>query len=55
MSVNEELEEDPTLINHDPYGDGWLIDLEVLNEDETKELMDHKEYEEFIDKGGRDE
>ena len=24
VAVNEELDEDPTLINHDPYGDGWL-------------------------------
>lgn len=55
ISINEELEEDPKIINHDPYGDGWLIDLEMFNEDEAIELMDAKEYEEFIEQGGNDE
>ncbi len=55
VSVNEELEEDPNLIQQDPYGDGWMIELEILNEDEAKDLMDCSEYEDYIKRGGKDE
>jgi glycine cleavage system H protein len=34
--VNEEVLENPRLINYDPYGDGWLIEMELSNAD--KEL-----------------
>ena len=33
VEVNEELDEDPTLINHDPYGDGWLVKVRPMNLD----------------------
>ncbi len=36
--VNEELEDEPTLINEDPYGRGWLFEMEITNPDELKEL-----------------
>lgn len=55
VAVNEEIEEDPALIMHDPYGDGWMIQLEHINEDELKNLMDSAEYEEYISSGGTDE
>ena len=31
--VNEEVLENPRLINYDPYGDGWLIEMELTNAD----------------------
>ncbi|MCX5904634.1 MAG: glycine cleavage system protein GcvH [Proteobacteria bacterium] len=55
VSVNEELEDDPSLMQHDPYGDGWMIELETVNDDEAKNLMDSEEYEEYIKEGGADE
>jgi glycine cleavage system H protein len=55
VSVNEELEDDPSLMQNDPYGDGWMIELETVNEDEAKNLMDSEEYEEYIKEGGADE
>jgi len=55
VAVNEELEDDPSLLQHDPYGDGWMIELETVNEDEVKNLMDSEEYEEFIKNGGGEE
>ncbi|MCB9343613.1 MAG: glycine cleavage system protein GcvH [Lewinellaceae bacterium] len=36
---------DPALINSDPYGDGWIIKMEVSNPDDVKELMDAGAYE----------
>ncbi|HDM90898.1 MAG TPA: glycine cleavage system protein GcvH [candidate division WOR-3 bacterium] len=37
--VNEELEDDPSIVNKDPYGEGWLFEIEMSNPDELKELM----------------
>jgi len=40
--VNEELEDEPKLINDDPYGDGWILKIEPSNMDEFNKLMDIK-------------
>ncbi len=37
--VNEELEDDPSIVNKDPYGEGWLFEIEMSNPDELKDLM----------------
>lgn len=50
IAVNEELEEDPTIINHDPYGDGWLLELELIHRDEIESLMDYEEYQKYLEK-----
>ena len=45
ISVNQEIIENPRLINYDPYGDGWIMDMELTNADaEVSELIfgDHK-------------
>ena len=40
LEVNEQLEDDSTLINKDPYGDGWIMVLEPSNlEPDLKNLM----------------
>jgi len=40
VEVNEELEGDPTLINNDPYGEGWIVLIEPSNLDaDLKNLM----------------
>ena len=51
-AVNEELDEDPSIINHDPYGDGWILELELMHRDEVESLMDYEEYQQFLDRGG---
>jgi len=33
------IEEDPTLINKDPYGEGWLVKIKLENLDEIKNLI----------------
>ncbi len=42
IEVNEALENDPSLLNKDPYGDGWLIKIKVS--DTTGDLMDASAY-----------
>lgn len=48
-AVNENVLEDPSLINVDPYGKGWLIEAEVADPEELERLMSHDEYETFIE------
>ena len=48
--VNLELEDEPALINTDPYGNGWLLKLELSNPAELDALMDSHEYDEFVTK-----
>jgi glycine cleavage system H protein len=37
--VNEELEDEPSLINTDPYGEGWIIKIEPSDADELDNLI----------------
>ncbi|HEX3006551.1 MAG TPA: glycine cleavage system protein GcvH [Bacteroidales bacterium] len=46
--VNSKLEDNPELVNKDPYGDGWMIKVAVDNSSEVNELMDAKAYEAMI-------
>jgi glycine cleavage system H protein len=51
-AVNADLTENPTLINEDPYHEGWLIEVALADESELEELMGVDEYEEFIQSQG---
>ncbi len=48
-TVNEIVLEDPSLINVDPYGKGWLIEAEIDDPEELETLMSLDEYEVFIE------
>jgi len=53
--INEKLLDNPSCINTDCYGDGWIVRIELLDkEKENKELMDVKEavkhYKKILDK-----
>jgi glycine cleavage system H protein len=45
VAINEDLDSDPALINADPYGDGWLFELELLDTEELDGLKDAEAYE----------
>lgn len=47
-SVNKTLEDEPEIINRDPYGDGWICRLVNYDEDQARTLMTAREYEEYI-------
>lgn len=49
LLVNLELESEPTLVNEDPMGEGWLLQIHPTNPKELEELMDEEEYEQFIE------
>lgn len=48
LEVNEALDDDPALVNTDPYGDGWMVRLAVTDPSELDELMSAAEYEEHV-------
>ena len=48
VSINDQIENNPEIINSDPYGEGWLIKISPLDINEKEKLIDHKSYEEFI-------
>ena len=44
VAVNEALADNPQLLNDDPYGEGWLIEIEVADESEFEALLDAGAY-----------
>lgn len=48
-AVNESVREDPSLINVDPYGKGWLVEVEISEPEEIEHLMSQEDYETFIE------
>jgi len=47
---NPELENSPELVNQEPYGKGWLIELEISDPKEADELLEATAYEEHCAK-----
>jgi len=48
VEVNEDLADSPEIINEDPYGNGWLVTLEMNDPSELNDLMSKSEYEKFL-------
>ena len=48
LAVNEALEESPGLVNHDPYGEGWIVEAKPHNPAELDSLMTKEAYLEML-------
>lgn len=48
LAVNPHLEDQPTIINEDPYNEGWLVEVRLKNDSELDALMDMDEYYHFV-------
>lgn len=48
LEVNDDLPENPEMLNEDPYGDGWIIKIEMSDPEELQDLMNATEYEEYV-------
>ena len=48
-AVNETLLDQPELVNDDPYGEGWMIEIELTDEAELDALLSPEEYREQIE------
>jgi glycine cleavage system H protein len=43
-SINEDLSDSPELINADPYGDAWMVQIRISDSSELDDLMDAETY-----------
>ena len=48
LEVNELVEDEPELVNTDPYGDGWMIKVEVEDESQLNDLLSSEDYKKLI-------
>ncbi len=48
VAVNDALDDDPALVNSDPYGDGWMIKIRVEDESELEGLLGAADYDGHI-------
>jgi glycine cleavage system H protein len=44
IDVNEAIESDPAIVNKDPYGDGWMIRLQVRSPNDLDQLLSAVDY-----------
>ena len=48
IAVNENLDNNPEAVNDTPYGDGWMIKIEIANQDEISDLLTATAYDDLI-------
>ncbi len=49
LELNPKVEENPEIVNEDPYGDGWLIKIKMSDSSELDDLMDASAYQETVE------
>lgn len=49
VEVNSQLEDDPMVVNRDPYGEGWMIKLEINNMEEVNKLLSADSYKTLVE------
>ena len=48
IEVNKELTNTPEIVNSDPYGLGWMVKIEIKDQNELKDLLNAEQYRELI-------
>lgn len=48
LEINETINDQPELVNNDPYGEGWMIKISVANHEELNNLLDAEGYQAFV-------
>jgi glycine cleavage system H protein len=46
--ANEDIEDEPELVNTDPYGKGWIVKMEISDESEIENLLSAEDYANLI-------
>ena len=49
VEVNPSLEDNPELVNEDPYGEGWIIKIDMTDESQLESLLSASDYKNLID------
>lgn len=48
VEINSSLNDEPEIVNNDPYGGGWMVKIELSDTSELDSLMDVNKYKELI-------
>ncbi|CAM1343031.1 glycine cleavage system H protein [Tenacibaculum lutimaris] len=48
VEFNEALEDEPELVNSDPYGEGWMIKVKLSDDSQVADLLSAEQYQELI-------
>lgn len=48
VEINEQLADKPELVNSDPYGEGWMIKIEMSNPAEVDKLLSAEDYRQLV-------
>ena len=48
IEINSNIEDNPEIINEDPYGDGWIVKIEIDDLEEVEDLLDSESYRNLI-------
>ena len=48
ISINDKIEDQPELINSNPFEDGWIIKIKIKDDAEKDDLLSDKQYNELI-------
>lgn len=48
VEINSELEDDPELVNTDPYGQGWMVKIKLSDPSELDSLLSQEEYQKIV-------
>ena len=48
LSFNDALTDTPELVNSDPYGEGWMVKIEIENQDEIENLLNPEAYASIV-------
>ena len=49
IKTNPELEDKPELVNEDPYGEGWIIKIDISDISEISSLLSYHDYKNLVD------
>jgi glycine cleavage system H protein len=48
VKINEALDDTPELVNNEPYGRGWIVEIQMRDQDELEKLLSSEDYEALI-------
>ena len=49
LEINSDIESTPEVVNEDPYGKGWIIKIEIPEDQDISNLLSDEEYRNMID------
>ncbi|HZR83154.1 MAG TPA: glycine cleavage system protein GcvH [Candidatus Binatia bacterium] len=52
--VNDDLPDNPELLNEDPYGDGWMVKITLSDRGDLDDLMSAEEYRRFVEEAAEE-